>query len=237
MNGVPACMHSDQINGRMRATWGIDGFVTSDCDALSDGASHRYIVEKFDGKLSTQAQQSLRNLFIGLVATGGGLGPGARFLGLGEFVDFCRAAELIGTDLTERDVTLAFSWSRMCVVDVSDELGRVRDAELQRQAFVKIQKLQAPPAEKQALWEKVEKGIETVLYSDDEMKAVAALRSQVQQALAGMGMAAGHGGGELAGGGGVVTICADSGDAVVDSTGGKPSGAASSDIKCIRLSG
>ena len=50
-------------------------------------------------------------------------------------------------------------------------------AELQRQAFVKIQKLQAPPAEKQALWEKVEKGIETVLYSDDEMKAVAALRS------------------------------------------------------------
>ena len=55
-------------------------------------------------------------------------------------------------------------------------------AELQRQAFVKIQKLQAPPAEKQALWEKVEKGIETVLYSDDEMKAVAALRSRVEGA-------------------------------------------------------
>ena len=27
---------------------------------LSDGASHRYIVENFDGKLTTQAQQSLR---------------------------------------------------------------------------------------------------------------------------------------------------------------------------------
>lgn len=93
-------------------------------------------------------------------------------------------------------------------------------AELQRQAFAKIQKLQAPPAEKQALWEKVEKGIEAVLYSDDEMKAVAALRSQVRQALAGMGMAAAEAAGDddsaLAGGG---AIC------------GEGSGA----TKCIRL--
>ena len=37
--------------------WGFDGFVVSDCDALSDGASHRYIVDKFDGKLTTQAPQ------------------------------------------------------------------------------------------------------------------------------------------------------------------------------------
>jgi len=57
VNGVPACMHSDEINGRMRDTWGFDGFVVSDCDALSDGASHRYIVDKFDGKLTTQAPQ------------------------------------------------------------------------------------------------------------------------------------------------------------------------------------
>ncbi len=94
-------------------------------------------------------------------------------------------------------------------------------AELQRQAFVKIQKLQAPPAEKQALWEKVEKGIETVLYSDDEMKAVAALRSQVQQALAGMGMPADQDGGGLAGGGGEASAAA----ATTDGT------------KCISLPG
>ena len=60
VNGVPACMHGDEINGRMRGAWGFDGFVVSDCDALSDGASHRYIVDRFDGKLTTQAQQSLR---------------------------------------------------------------------------------------------------------------------------------------------------------------------------------
>lgn len=62
-------------------------------------------------------------------------------------------------------------------------------AELQRQAYLKIQQLRASPAEKQALWQQVEQGIEAVLYSDDEMQAAAALRTQVQQALAGMGMA------------------------------------------------
>ena len=96
-------------------------------------------------------------------------------------------------------------------------------AELQRQAFVKIQKLQATPAEKQALWEKVEKGIEAVLYSDDEMKAMAALRSQVQQALAGMGMvASGEGSAEAGAGGGSICAAGDAGE-----NGGG--------TKCIRL--
>ena len=48
------------INGKMRGEWGFDGFVVSDCDALSDGASHRYIVERFNGSLEVQAQQALR---------------------------------------------------------------------------------------------------------------------------------------------------------------------------------
>ena len=67
----------------------------------------------------------------------------------------------------------------------------------------------------------MEKGIETVLYSDDEMKAVAALRSQVQQALAGMGMPADQDGGGLAGGGGEASAAA----ATTDGT------------KCISLPG
>jgi len=48
------------INGKLRGEWGFDGFVVSDCDALSDGASHHYIQTKFNGSLEVQAQQALR---------------------------------------------------------------------------------------------------------------------------------------------------------------------------------
>ena len=48
------------INGKLRGEWGFDGFVVSDCDALSDGASHHYIETKFNGSLQVQAQQALR---------------------------------------------------------------------------------------------------------------------------------------------------------------------------------
>jgi beta-glucosidase-like glycosyl hydrolase len=35
-------------------------YATSDCDALSDGASHRYIETHFNGSLQVQAQQAIR---------------------------------------------------------------------------------------------------------------------------------------------------------------------------------
>ena len=60
VNGVPACFHGDMINGVLRNEWGFDGFVVSDCDALSDGASHHYITTHFNGSLQVQAQQAIR---------------------------------------------------------------------------------------------------------------------------------------------------------------------------------
>ena len=60
VNGIPACFHSDMINSQLRDTWGFDGFVVSDCDALSDAASHRYVQQHYNGSLEVQAQLALR---------------------------------------------------------------------------------------------------------------------------------------------------------------------------------
>ena len=60
VNGMPACSSAAMINGKLRSEWGFDGFVVSDCDALSDKASHRYIEKHFNGSLMVQAQQALR---------------------------------------------------------------------------------------------------------------------------------------------------------------------------------
>lgn len=60
VNGIPACFSDAMINGKMRGEWGFDGFVVSDCDALSDGASIHYITKNFNGSLLVQAQQALR---------------------------------------------------------------------------------------------------------------------------------------------------------------------------------
>ena len=40
--------------------------------------------------------------------------------------DFCKLFELVDLDLTERDMTLAFVWSRMRVIDEQSENGRIR---------------------------------------------------------------------------------------------------------------
>lgn len=42
-----------------------------------------------------------------------------------EWRDLCRLFELIDVDLTERDITLAFVWSRMRVVDEQSDRGRL----------------------------------------------------------------------------------------------------------------
>ena len=60
VNGVPACLSGNMINDKMRDEWGFDGFVVSDCDAISDDATHAYIVSHFNGSLEVQAQQAIR---------------------------------------------------------------------------------------------------------------------------------------------------------------------------------
>eukprot|EP00911_Craspedida_sp_UC1_P002879 UC1_evm1s2107 len=60
VNGMPACLSDDMINEKMRKSWGFDGFVVSDCDAINDVATHNYIVKKFNGSLQVQAQQAIR---------------------------------------------------------------------------------------------------------------------------------------------------------------------------------
>jgi beta-glucosidase-like glycosyl hydrolase len=35
INGVPACASSDLLTGTFRGSWGLDGYVASDCDAVA----------------------------------------------------------------------------------------------------------------------------------------------------------------------------------------------------------
>ena len=43
INGVPACLHGDLMNGLVRTQWGFDGLIVSDQDAVSDAAfTHKY---------------------------------------------------------------------------------------------------------------------------------------------------------------------------------------------------
>jgi hypothetical protein len=51
-------MHTSHTCGTYIYTYVIH--QVSDCDALSDGASHRYIQTHFNGSLQVQAQQALR---------------------------------------------------------------------------------------------------------------------------------------------------------------------------------
>lgn len=36
INGIPACLHGDVQNDILRTQWNFDGFIVSDCDAISD---------------------------------------------------------------------------------------------------------------------------------------------------------------------------------------------------------
>jgi hypothetical protein len=74
---------------------------------------------------------SLRNIFNGIASTLSKSSTLERnLLSLDEWRVFMRGLGLINVDVSERDVNLAFSWSRMCVVDVNTDKGRVREANL-----------------------------------------------------------------------------------------------------------
>lgn len=36
VNGVPSCIDSGYLNGQLRSDWGFDGYITSDCQAVTD---------------------------------------------------------------------------------------------------------------------------------------------------------------------------------------------------------
>lgn len=75
-------------------------------------------------------EASLRHIFTALDA------KGRELLTLDEFKGFCRGADLLAPDCTERDATLAFSWSRMCVADETTERGHFKEICLPFEGFM-----------------------------------------------------------------------------------------------------
>ena len=79
-------------------------------------------------------EDSLRNIFDCLCALG--YGPGATLMNLKSWRDGIVAMNLLSADLGERDVTLCFSWSRMCVGDSKTLGGLKRDSNLPFEGFL-----------------------------------------------------------------------------------------------------
>ena len=61
---------------------------------------------------------------------------GAKLITFESWRDFCRTFDLIDVDLTERDMTLAFVWSRMRVIDDQSDLGRTKLMHLSFEDFL-----------------------------------------------------------------------------------------------------
>lgn len=91
---------------------------------------------------------SLRSIFEGLVARG--QQRRQKLLNVTEWQAFLRAAKMVGPDLSERDATLAFSWSRMGVADERTETGHLRETCLPFEGFLealcRISALKAMPS-------------------------------------------------------------------------------------------
>ena len=83
----------------------------------------------------TKYESSLRNIFAA-VAAGKAGGGKADLMDQEEWMEFFDALDFIGDDLTMRDVTFAFVWSRMCVIDDSTDEGRARVSSLPFEGFL-----------------------------------------------------------------------------------------------------
>ena len=82
---------------------------------------------------------SLRIVFEGLVSRSKSA-PGRRhkLLSLQDWCAFLKGANLSGRDATERDVTLCFVWSRMCVADERTEMGHLREEMIPFEGFLEV---------------------------------------------------------------------------------------------------
>ena len=81
-----------------------------------------------------EKERELRLLFT--VVSGGGRGREAELLSLKEWKDMLRALNLIQADLTDRDATLCFVWSRMVVIDPRTRLGHLKESHLPFEGFL-----------------------------------------------------------------------------------------------------
>jgi len=80
---------------------------------------------------------SLRNIFNGIASTLSKSSTLERnLLSLDEWRVFMRGLGLINVDVSERDVNLAFSWSRMCVGDSKTPAGSKKDSALPFEGFL-----------------------------------------------------------------------------------------------------
>ena len=79
---------------------------------------------------------SLRNIFTGVAGGGGRVGLGASLISLDEWINFLEALECINVDLTQRDASFAFAWSRMAVINGRSERGNLRETSLPFEGFL-----------------------------------------------------------------------------------------------------
>ena len=99
--------------------------------------------------------------------------------------DFRRAAEALQA---KRRALLQDKQLREKQRLAEDAQDGMRDVEhqlvdLQRKAYRKIRHMDVPEERKAELWEQVERGVERVLYSEDEIQAVAQLRRDLKRSL------------------------------------------------------
>lgn len=81
-------------------------------------------------------EPSLRNIFTGVAGVGGRSGLGSGLISLEEWVSFLDALQCISIDLTQRDASFAFAWSRMAVINGRSERGNQRETCLPFEGFL-----------------------------------------------------------------------------------------------------
>jgi len=97
--------------------------------------SHCYLPETC--RMLAYYEQPLRSLFDTIASAGREVaGHGRELLTMSCWQRFMRSVRLVGADVSVRDATLAFAWSRMCVVDPRTSAGQLRDSHLPFEGFL-----------------------------------------------------------------------------------------------------
>jgi len=85
-------------------------------------------------------ETSLRRLFNAICASSrdyvGGGGRGKTLLSVNEWLGFLYAAELVGSDVSDREAAMCFAWSRMTIVDGSTQRGMEKESNLSFEDFL-----------------------------------------------------------------------------------------------------